>query len=81
MFKGKAVLTIEIDMNIPEDTENLLSLEQIQENVTKLDEVIQQLLDDYVLCPGDGITGRAILEEAYIDYADEEGSDEDSSSE
>lgn len=81
MYKGKAVLTIEIDMNIPEDTEDLLPLEEIRENIFKLDETFQQLMDNKVLFPEDGITGRAILEEAYIDYADEEGSDEDSSSE
>lgn len=74
MYKGKAVLTIEIDMNIPEDTNGILPLEQIQENVVSLDTVIQELLDDYVLCPEDGITGRAILEEAYINIEEgEEG--------
>lgn len=74
MYKGKAVLTIEIDMNIPEDTNGILPLEQIQENVVSLDTVMQELLDDYVLCPEDGITGRAILEEAYINIEEgEEG--------
>lgn len=81
MYKGKAVLTIEIDMNIPEDTDGILPLDQIQENVVKLDEIFQQFMNEEVLCPEDGITGRAILEEAYIDYADEEGSNEDSSGE
>lgn len=81
MYKGKAVLTIEIDMNIPEDTDGILPLDQIQENVVKLDEIFQQFMDEEVLCPEDGITGQAILEEAYIDYADEEGSNEDSSGE
>ena len=80
MYKGKAVLTIEIDMNIPEDTDGILPLDQIQENVVKLDEIFQQFMNEEVLCPEDGITGRAILEEAYIDYADE-GSNEDSSGE
>lgn len=70
MYKGKAVLTIEIDMNIPEDTEDLLPLEEIRENIFKLDETFQQLMDNKVLFPEDGITGRAILEEAYIDYDD-----------
>lgn len=70
MYKGKAVLTIEIDMNIPEDTDGILPLDQIQENVVKLDEIFQQFMDEEVLCPEDGITGQAILEEAYIDYDD-----------
>lgn len=70
MYKGKAVLTIEIDMNIPEDTEDLLPLEEIRENIFKLDETFQQLMDNKVLFPEDGITGHAILEEAYIDYDD-----------
>ena len=70
MYKGKAVLTIEIDMNIPEDIEDLLPLEEIRENIFKLDETFQQLMDNKVLFPEDGITGRAILEEAYIDYDD-----------
>ena len=74
MYKGKAILTIEIDMNIPEDTNGILPLEQIQENVFSLDTVMQELLDDYVLCPEDGITGRVILEEAYINIEEgEEG--------
>lgn len=74
MYKGKAVLTIEIDMNIPEDTNGILPFEQIQENVVSLDTMIQKLLDDNVLCPEDGITGRAILEEAYINIEEgEEG--------
>lgn len=81
MYKGKAIITIEIDMNIPEETDGILPLDQIQENVVKLGELFQQFMDEEVLCPEDGITGRAILEEAYIDYADEEGSNEDSSGE
>ena len=81
MYKGKAVLTIEIDMNIPEDTDGILPLDQIQENVVKLGELFQQFMDEEVLCPEDGITGRAILEEAYIDYDDEGETDEDSSGE
>lgn len=71
MYKGKAVLTIEIEMNIPEDTEGLLPLDKIQDNLVHLDQDIQELLDDNILCPEDGITGRAILEEAYIDISDE----------
>lgn len=79
MYKGKAILTIEIDMNIPEDTEGILPIEKIQENIVSLDSVIQQLLDDYVLCPEDGITGRAILEEAYIDIVEEKEGENDGS--
>lgn len=42
--------------------------------MVSLDTIIQKLLDDNVLCPEDGITGRAILEEAYINIEEgEEG--------
>ena len=73
MLKGKAILTIEIDINIPENTEGILPIDQIRENLVTIDKSFQNFLDDEVLCPQDGITGRAILEEAYIDYADDDG--------
>lgn len=76
MYKGKATITIIINMNIPENTDGLLPYEEISNNITQLDKEIQSLLDEYVLCPEDGITGEAILEEAYLDVI-EDGGDED----
>lgn len=77
MYKGKVVLTIEIDMNIPEDTEDILPIEEIRENILRMDEIFQSMMDNTILHPEDGITGRAIIEEAYIDIDDtEEGEDD-----
>lgn len=81
MYKGKAVVTVEIEMNIPEDTDELLPLEEIRQNIMSMDKVFQSILEEEILCPEDGITGQAKLEEAYIEQVPNEQEQGDSNEE
>ena len=72
MYQGKIKATVEIDLNIPEDAEDLLPLEEIRDNILNFDQTLQAMLDDRVLYPPHGITGRVILEDAYIEMSEEE---------
>lgn len=81
MYKGKVVITVEINMNIPEDADELLPLEEIRQNIMGLDKVFQDILEKEILYPEDGITGQAKLEEAYIEQVPNEQEQGDSNEE
>ena len=81
MYKGKVVIAVEINMNIPEDADELLPLEEIRQNIMGLDKVFQDILEKEILYPEDGITGQAKLEEAYIEQVPNEQEQGDSNEE
>ena len=46
MIKGHYIATVVIDVNLPEDTPNLLPLDEMRKNWETLDECIKEILEN-----------------------------------